>query len=242
ERPREARGIRGEIAFESRNIDPQRSRHILGAGTHLLAGDRRHRATPSLSWPERDRSVGIYFVLLGLRLRLVLFVDILDRAFAHELARQDHHAYEATGFVRRGLCKHRVRPGFIPGAARAERGRTLVRVDADAALDQAADSRPLMAMLVSTAAGRESDAVAAHQQLAFRQRLEKGSEFFVRGHAGRVRGGATLVAARKLPAPAGDATRARLHRDSGFALPGLTLIEHRAGDLGRAMHDENESR
>ena len=99
QRSGEACDIRGEIAFEACDIDPQRGRHILGAGEHLLAVDRRHRATPSLPRPERDRRVGVDLVLLGLRLRLVLLVDVLDRAFADELARQDHHADEAAGLV-----------------------------------------------------------------------------------------------------------------------------------------------
>jgi len=42
-------------------------------------------------------------------------------------------------------------------------------VDADAALDHAADARPLVAVLIGAAAGRKGHAVAAHQQLAFRQ-------------------------------------------------------------------------
>ena len=83
-----------------------------------------------------------------------------------------------------------------------------MRIDAYAALDQAADARPLMAMLVGAAAGRKGNAVAAHQQLALRHCLEKRGELFMRDHAGRIGGRAALVAARELPAPAGDAAGA----------------------------------
>src|SRR6185295_19158434 len=69
-------------------------------------------------------------------------------------------------------------------------------------LDQATDARPLMTMLIGAAAGRKGDAVAAHQQLALRHRLEIRTQFFMRGHAGRVGGRAALVAACELPAPA----------------------------------------
>src|SRR5512146_3280110 len=99
-----------------------------------------------------------------------------------------------------------------------------------------------MTMLIGAAAGRKSDAIAPHQELALRQRLEKRREFLVCGHAGRIGGGAALVAARELPAPAGDAAGTRLDRDGRFTLPGLAFVEHSAGDLGGAVHDENESR
>ena len=42
-------------------------------------------------------------------------------------------------------------------------------VDADAALDQAADAGPLMAVQIGAAAGREADAVGAQQEIAGRQ-------------------------------------------------------------------------
>src|SRR5262249_2579341 len=151
-------------------------------------------------------------------------------------------ADETAGLVVRRLRKHGVGAGFIPGAARAERGRAPVRVDADAALDQAADSGPLMAMLVGAAAGRKGNAVAAHQQLTLRQCLEKRGEFFMGGHAGRVGGCAALVTARELPTPAGNAAGTRLHGDRRLALPGFALVQRGAGDFGRAVHDENEAR
>ena len=81
-------------------------------------------------------------VLLRLGLRLVILVDVLDRALPQERAWQDHHADEAARPVGRRLGEHWGRAGLIPGGARPVRGRATVGVDADAALDQAADRGP----------------------------------------------------------------------------------------------------
>jgi hypothetical protein len=56
----------------------------------------------------------------------------LQRAFAEERARQDHHADEAARPVR-GLREHGLGPALVPGAARAVGGRMAGGVDADAA-------------------------------------------------------------------------------------------------------------
>src|SRR4029079_13240946 len=53
---------------------------------------------------------------------------------------------------------------------------------------------------------------------------------------------AALVAARELPAPAGDAAGARFHRDRRLALPGFAFAEGCPGDLGRPVHNENKAR
>src|SRR5215470_12998781 len=103
-------------------------------------------ATRLFARSERYRSVGVDLVLLRFRFRLVLLVDVLDRAFPLKFARQYHHANKAARFVGRGLREYGVRSGFIPRTAGTKRGRAPVRVDANAALDQAADARTLMAM------------------------------------------------------------------------------------------------
>ena len=72
-------------------------------------------------------------------------------------------------------------------------------VDTDAALDQAANAWSLMAMQVSAAAGRKGDAVAAHQQLAFRQGLKICSQLLMRIHAWRAGGGAALGRRARVP-------------------------------------------
>src|SRR6266446_9517741 len=114
-------------------------------------------------WP-RDRGVGGNLVLLRARLGRVGGVDELQRAFAEERARQDHHADEAARPIG-SLREHGLGPALVPRAARAVRGRAAGRVDADAALDQAANARPLMAVGEGAAAGRR-DAVAAQEKLA----------------------------------------------------------------------------
>src|SRR6185437_16666059 len=188
------------------------------------------------------RRVGEDLVLLRLRLRLVVVVDVLNRTLAHERARQDHDADETRRFVGRSLREHRIGAALVPGAARAVAGRSAVRVDADAAVDQAADARALVPMQIGAAAGREGDAVAAHQELAPRQRLEIGGQLLVRDHAWRVRRGGALVAARQFPAPDGDAGLAGLHRHGAFALPGVAARHSLACDGGAAVYHEDEAR
>src|SRR5512139_2999324 len=64
----------------------------------------------------------------------------------------------------------------------------------------------------------------------------------MRDHAGRIGSGAALIATRELPTPAGNTARTRLYRDRSLALPGITLVQCRAGDRGRAMNDKNKAR
>src|SRR6185312_16567954 len=104
-----------------------------------------------------DRRVGEDLVLLRLRLRLVVLVDVLDRAFALQFTRQDHDADEARRSVG-CLREHRVGPALVPGAAGPVARRAAVRIDADAALDQAADAGALVAVQIGAAARREADA------------------------------------------------------------------------------------
>src|SRR5204863_2999070 len=98
-----------------------------------------HASAMPSSLRQLDRRVDEDLVLLHARLGLVLFVDELERAFAEKLAWQDHHADEAARPVG-GLREHRVGPGLVPGAARAVADRVARRVDADAAVEQAADA------------------------------------------------------------------------------------------------------
>src|SRR5215470_14008624 len=91
-------------------------------------------ATRLFARSERYRSVGVDLVLLRFRLRLVLLVDVLDRAFPLKFARQYHHANKAAWFVGRRLREHSVRSRFIPRSARTKRGRAPVRVNSDATL------------------------------------------------------------------------------------------------------------
>src|SRR5690349_5259321 len=54
-----------------------------------------------------QRRIDIDAILLGLRLRLVLVVDILDRAFADQRAGQDQHPHE-TRRAFAGLRENRI--------------------------------------------------------------------------------------------------------------------------------------
>jgi hypothetical protein len=101
----------------------------------------------------------------------------LQRAFAEQRARQDHHADEAARAIG-GLREHGLGPALVPGAAGAVRGRAARRVDADAAFEQAADARPLMGVPIGATASRERDAVAAQQQFARGQSVERYGKFF----------------------------------------------------------------
>src|SRR5262249_56750662 len=92
-------------------------------------------------------------------------------------------------------------------------------VDADAALDEAADARPLMAVRMGAATGRERDAVAAQEKLARRQGVERRGQLLPRGHAGRSASGRRS----KVEAPAGRARRGGVNRRRAFAGPGLSV-------------------
>src|SRR6516165_3878290 len=120
-------------------------------------------ATRLLARSEGYRRVGVDLVLLRFRLRLVLLVDVLNRAFPLKFAGQYHHANKAARFVGRRLREHGIRSGFIPRTAGTKRGRAPVRVDSNATLDQAADAGAKMAMQVGATARRKSNAVSAHQ-------------------------------------------------------------------------------
>src|SRR5262249_7658784 len=66
----------------------------------------------------RDRDIGQNLVLLDPRLGPVLFVDILERGFSQQLARQDHHANEPRGPVGCRLRENRIGTAFIPRSTR----------------------------------------------------------------------------------------------------------------------------
>src|SRR6516164_5242034 len=115
---------------------PQAERQILlamrASSTHDPELSFRTRLVRSFMW---KRSIGRIAcngrvdedaVLLRLGLRLVILVDVLDRALSQERARQDQHADEAARPVGRCLGEYRGRAGLIPGAPRAIRGRAAV--------------------------------------------------------------------------------------------------------------------
>src|SRR5262249_43062672 len=132
---------------------------------HAESAERRGAWARPLPPRPRDRDVGENRVLLHARLGRVGGVDELPRAFSPERARQEHHADEAARPIG-GLREHGLGPALVPGAAWAVGGRVAGGVDADAALDEAADARPLMAVGMGAAAGREGDAIAAQEKLA----------------------------------------------------------------------------
>src|SRR5262249_61627104 len=74
------------------------------------------------------------------------------------------------------------------------------------AVDQAADARPLMAVGMGAAAGREGDAVAAQEKLARGQRVERRGQLLARGHAGRSASGRRSKSKRQQVAPVLPAT------------------------------------
>jgi hypothetical protein len=59
-------------------------------------------------------------------------------------------------------------------------------IDAQFPFDQAADARPLVPVQIRNPAGRKRHAVAAPQQIAFRQGLQPRHEPLARDHAGAV--------------------------------------------------------
>src|SRR5712691_9814 len=189
---------------------------------------------------SRDRRVAQDPVLLRPGLRLVVLVEVLDRAFSLERARQDHHPDEAARAVHGGLGKNRVRPALVPSPARTVGGRAAMGVDADAAFDEAADAGSLVPVEIGASAGRERDTVAAHQEIAWRQGVEPGGEFLARCDAGR--SAATWLARRKLPTPAGHAVFAGAERDRILPVPSLSVAERAPRDGDRAVHDEDHAR
>src|SRR5262249_24358946 len=66
-----------------------------------------------------DRSIDKNFILLHARLRLVLFVDELKRAFAKQTAWQHHDADKSARPVGSSLREHRIGAGLVPRASRA---------------------------------------------------------------------------------------------------------------------------
>src|SRR5262245_52091504 len=155
---------------------------------------------------SRDGRVDKEVVLLQLRLRPVLFVEIFDGTFAHQGARQDHHPDETAGPVEGRLREDGVGSALEPGSARAVRRRAAMGVDADAALEEAADAGALMPVPVGAAAGREPDAVAAQQEIAGRQSGERRRQLLTR-HGGTGCRAVRRIAGRELEAPAGGAIR-----------------------------------
>ena len=190
---------------------------------------RRHNRPCGVKHRPRktDRRVGEALVGLRLGPRLVVGIEIFDRAFAQKRARQDHHADEAGGAVARALREHRLRPAFVPGAARAVAGRGAVGIDPDAALDEAADAGALMPMQEGAAAGRKRHAVAAQQQIAGRQRFGAGHELLPRAHSVARHAAVGRICGRELEAPAGDAAAAGRHGRRPLPVPRLAVAQAR---------------
>src|SRR4029453_15372551 len=92
-------------------------------------------------------------------------------------ARRNNHADEAARAIG-GLREPGLGPPLVPGAAGAVRGRAARRVDADAAFEQAADARPLVGVPGGAGAGRKRDVVAAQEQFARGQGVERYAKFF----------------------------------------------------------------
>src|SRR5208282_6000221 len=114
-----------------------------------------------------------------------------------------------------------------------------MRVDAEAAFEEATDARSLMPMQIGAAARREGDAVAAKKKRAPRGRLEPRRELFAGSDAAPCGGGAAGVARHQLPAPQRCAAAASLERDRTLAAQRL-LVPQRAVSGGyRSMHDED---
>ena len=156
-----------------------------------------------------DRRVGKSLVGLRLRLRLVLGIEIFDRALAQERPRQDHHADKAGRPVAGALREDRVGPALVPGAARAIARRLAVRIDPDAAFDPAAQAGALVAMQIGAAAGRKRDAVAAQQQLSAGERSAVAAS--LRRETPALPSGASASSNRQqvTPTPPGEQLRTR---------------------------------
>src|SRR5712671_2416701 len=200
---------------------------------------RNHRR---LQRPKRNRRIHKNLVLLRAWPGLVVLVDQLQRTLAPQVPRQDHHADETAWTIGGSLGEDRVRAALVPGAAGAVAGRMPFGVDADAALDQAADARPLMAMQERAATGRECHAVAAQQQLALRHGLKRCRKFLLRPDIFTNERGAAGAGRFKLKPPAGDALCAGLDQCFVFAVPGLAVADRFALDRHRTMHNENHAR
>ena len=183
------------------------------------------------------------FVLLGLWPISVSIIDITDRAFAHECTRQNHRANEPGLAIGGGLRENRMRSGLEPGAARAVRGRLTRGIDADSAFDQATDARTLMRMQERAATGRESDAVAAQQQIAVRHGVERGGQLLAACDALRFRPLRPRFrrGTRQFEAPTCRAVLARLDCRPALAVPGLAIGQCAPLDDDRSVHDKNHT-
>ena len=99
-----------------------------------------------------------------------------------------------------------------------------VRVDADAAFEQAADARPLMPVQIGAAARREGDAVAAQKQGAFGKVSSRAESFSREMMAVPARGDGTGIARRKLPAPDRRSSGAGFEPDGAFAAQAVVVV------------------
>ena len=117
-----ADAFRGKTRIERHRMINAALAGELAGGVHALAihANAPGEAQPKLparmrsgrvcnDYGQRQRRVDEHAVLLRLRFRLVVLVDVLDRAFADQRARQDHDADE-TGRPVSGLREHRIGP------------------------------------------------------------------------------------------------------------------------------------
>ena len=118
-----------------------------------------------------------------------------------------------------------------------------MRVDADAALDQAADARPLVPVLIGAASRAERPRcrrASASRPSAWSRETRSASPAT---HAGRV--GDRRAAGRRATSSQRQQVTPPLpgvHQRGAVALPGFAFVHGLAGDRGRAMHHENETR
>ena len=184
----------------------------------------------------RQRRVDEHPVLLRLRFRLVVVVDVLDRALADQRTRQDHHADEA-GRPASGLREHRLRARSRTTRRRPDRCATGPRCRRAArprsgsgcrVPDGGADTRqpPGGNATLSPRHSRSPSGRVSSRAASRSREITTGT---VAPGAGR--------AGRQIPAPHRRARLARPHRHGVLAVPGLALRDRaRAGHRGAAHH------
>src|SRR5579864_5257363 len=194
-----------------------------------ISAMRRRRGLASAT-RQSDEALAQHFVALRLRARGVLRPDIADGAAAFALARQDEAAHEARLRLLRGRRKHRRYAALEPRLARPVAMRDAVALDANAAFEAIAQSRPLMDMRVGDATFGEADHIAAHQPFEAIIERHVDRELLLRLRARRCTQERALgVGARELEAEDARARGAGQQRDRGIAQPSRArALMHRA--------------
>src|SRR6202011_3388392 len=107
---------------------------------------------------------------------LVCGVDVADRALALPLGRQQQHTHEHRLLALRRGRVDRVGPALVPGLERPVLVRLGPGLDAELSPQQHAQPGPRVGVRVRDPAGREIDAVAAHDPGARRALVELPDE------------------------------------------------------------------